>query len=166
MTALDWVLVVVWGGITLAGFWNGALRLVFGAGGLVSGLWLAVAAGGDVEAWLAGRLGEGWLAAGLGRLLPFLLCVALGLAAGWGLARTLKALHLGWLNRLAGAVLAGAVGVVLLGAILSTGASYSPQLAQACARSRIAPMLLRLLRGAQDEASATASLSAADGTGR
>ncbi len=167
MTALDWVLIVVWSGLTLAGFWNGALRLVFGAGGLISGIWLAVVGGADVAAWLARRMGEGWLAAGLGRLLPFLLCLGLGLAAGWGLARTLSALHLGWVNRLAGAALAAAVAIVLLGAVLITGVRYSPGLAAACARSRVAPVLMGLLREAQEPPpAATVAASAGTGTGR
>ena len=45
MTPLDWVLVVVWLGLTLGGFWKGAVRIIFGGGGLAAGLWLAVVAG-------------------------------------------------------------------------------------------------------------------------
>ena len=41
MTVLDWVLVVVWSGITLGGFFKGAIRIVFGFGGLALGLWSA-----------------------------------------------------------------------------------------------------------------------------
>ena len=68
MTLLDWVLVVVWLGVTLGGFWEGAVRLVFGGGGLIVGVWLAVAAGGDVAAALLEVVGVDWIAAVLGRL--------------------------------------------------------------------------------------------------
>lgn len=33
MTVLDWVLLTVWFGVTLAGFWKGAMRFVLGGGG-------------------------------------------------------------------------------------------------------------------------------------
>ena len=29
MTLIDWVLVIVWAGIALSGFWKGAVRIVF-----------------------------------------------------------------------------------------------------------------------------------------
>ena len=45
MTVVDWVLIVVWLGLTLGGFWKGAVRMIFGGGGLAVGLWLAVIAG-------------------------------------------------------------------------------------------------------------------------
>ena len=30
MTVVDWVLIVVWLGLTLGGFWKGAVRIIFG----------------------------------------------------------------------------------------------------------------------------------------
>ena len=33
MTVVDWVLVVVWLGLTLGGVWKGAVRIIFGGGG-------------------------------------------------------------------------------------------------------------------------------------
>ena len=47
MTVVDWVLVVVWLGLALGGFWKGAVRLIFGGGGLAAGVWLAVVSGAD-----------------------------------------------------------------------------------------------------------------------
>ena len=55
------------------------------------------------------------MSAAAGVILPVLLCAGLGLVAGWGFEKTLRALHLGWLNRLAGAGLAGAVAAALHG---------------------------------------------------
>jgi len=107
MTVLDWALLGVWLGFALAGFWKGAVRIVLGLGGLAAGVWIAVAAGGECAALLAPWLGEGWIVAALGRALPAIACIALCLAAGWGISKTLEALHLGWLNRLAGVLLAG-----------------------------------------------------------
>ena len=130
--------------MTLSGFWEGAVRLVFGGGGLIAGLWLAFAAGGDAAAVLEPLLGVEWLAAALGRLLPLLGCALVALAAGWGIERTLKALHLGWLNRVCGAVLAGGVAVVLLGLFLATAVRLSPTWRAWCAESVLAPRLIAL----------------------
>jgi membrane protein required for colicin V production len=142
MTVLDWVLVVLWVGLALAGFWKGAVRLIFGLGGLALGLWLAVVAGEGAEAALAGLIGAGWLAAALGRLLVVLLCTGLCLLAGWGIERTLAAVGLGWLNRLLGAALAAAVAAVLLGLLMVVAIRFSPELARLCRDSQVAQHLL------------------------
>ena len=145
MTVLDWVLLTVWFGVTLAGFWKGAMRFVLGGGGVVAGVWLAVVAGADIAHSLAPVVGEGWLAQVIGAALPLLLCVALGLVAGWGFERTLKALHLGWLNRLAGALLAGLVAAVLLAVLVIFACGVSPAFAEQVAESRLVPFLSRAL---------------------
>ncbi len=144
MIWLDWVLLVVWLGVALSGFWKGAVRIVFGLGGFVAGVALAAAAGAEVAAWLERWIGLDWLAAGLGRVLPVVACVLLGLAAGWGFERTLAALHLGWLNRLAGAALTGLGGAILLGTLLLVGSRVSPAWAGTCAASPVAQLLMGL----------------------
>ncbi len=144
MTWLDWVLLIVWLGLALSGFWKGAVRVVFGLGGFLAGILLAVAAGPNLAARLQGALGAQWLAEGLARLLPLLICVLLGFLAGWGFERTLQALHLGWLNRLAGAALAGVAGALLLGVLLLTGSQVSPAWAETCQRSEVARILVAL----------------------
>jgi len=141
---LDWVLLVVWLGVALSGFWKGAIRIVFGIGGFAAGVALAAVAGPDLAAWLGRWIGLEWLAAGLGRVLPVVACVLLGLAAGWGFERTLTALHLGWLNRLAGAVLTGLGGAILLGTLLLVGSQVSPGWAETCAASPVAQLLMGL----------------------
>jgi uncharacterized membrane protein required for colicin V production len=145
MTVLVWCLVVVWLGLALCGFWKGAVRLVFGIGGAVVGAWLALVAGPDLILLLEQYMGPLWLAAVLGYLLPFVLCLALCLAAGWDLERTITTLKMGWLNRLLGAVLAGGAAAVLLTLLLVTASSFSPTWANLCDRSLLAPYLLSLL---------------------
>ncbi len=142
MTLLDWVLVVVWAGVSLAGFWRGAVRLVLGLGGAVAGVWLAVAAGDDIGAELAGVMGPDWLAAVLGRLIPVVLCTLVAWAAGWGFERTLEALRLGWLNRLLGAAVAGVAGALLLAVLLVSAARFSPTAAAVCREARLTPWLM------------------------
>lgn len=144
MTVVDWVLIVVWLGLTLGGFWKGAVRIIFGGGGLVAGVWLAVVAGSDAEAALAGVIGVPWLAAVGGRVLLVLLCTGLALLAGWGIEHTLKALHLGWVNRLFGAALAGLVAAFLLGLLVIVAIQFSPELARLCRDSQVAQYLLWL----------------------
>jgi membrane protein required for colicin V production len=156
MTVLDWVLVVVWAGLALGGFWKGAVRLIFSGGGLVAGLWLAVVAGGDAQAVLEPLLPVAWLAAVLARLLLVLLCVGVSLLAGWGIERTLGALRLGWLNRALGAALAAAIAAVLLGMLVVVAVQFSPELARLCQESQVAQYLLWIsetLLGAVERAS-------------
>ena len=142
MTVVDWVLLVVWAGLALGGFWKGAVRIIFTGGGLVVGLWLAVVAGADAQAALEELMGVPWLSAILGRLLLVVLCAGLALLAGWGIERTLTAMRLGWLNRLLGALLASVVAAVLLGMLVVVAIQVSPELATLCRESQVAQYLL------------------------
>ena len=144
MTLLDGVLVAFWLGVTLGGLWKGAIRIVAGIGGAAVGVWLAVVAHTEVTAVLAGWTSVAWLAAALGWLAPPVLCLALAVAAGWGMERTLEALHLGWLNRLAGAALAGVVGAGLLGLLLATATAASPTVDRLWEQSMLARSLDRV----------------------
>lgn len=129
MTILDWVLVVVWTGITLGGFFKGAIRIVFGLGGVVLGLWLSVVVGPDLAVGLTGFSNSEWLTLGLAYLIPLVVVALLCLLAGWGMEKTLEALKLGCLNRLLGAALAGAAAAAVLAALLVTAVRLSPELA-------------------------------------
>ena len=144
MTVVDWVLIFVWLGLTLAGFWKGAVRIIFGGGGLAAGLWLAIIAGADAQAALEGVMGIPWLSAIVGRVLLVVLCAGLALLAGWGIEHTLKEMHLGWVNRLLGAALAGLVAAFLLGLLVIVAIQFSPELAQLCRQSQVAQYLLWL----------------------
>ena len=144
MTIVDWVLIIVWLGLTLGGFWKGAVRIIFGGGGLAAGLWLAVIAGADAQAALEGVLGIPWLSAVLGRVLLVVLCTGLAVLAGWGIEHTLKEMHLGWVNRLLGATLAGLVAAFLLGMLVVIAIQFSPELAHLCRQSQVAQYLLWL----------------------
>ncbi len=145
MTALDWVILVLWLGVALSGFWKGAIRIVFGVGGFVAGVWLALAIGPGLESRLGAVAGQEWLGVVLARLLPLVACVVLAVLAGWGIERTLAALRLGWLNRLAGAALAGALAALLMGVLLATASGLSPAWAGYCRRSVLAPRLIGLV---------------------
>jgi uncharacterized membrane protein required for colicin V production len=145
MTVLDWGLLLVWLGVALCGFWKGAIRIVFGLGGAVAGIWLAIVAGPDLTLTLEEYTHSTWVAMLLGYLLPVVSCLVICIAAGWGLERTMKALHLGWLNRLAGALLAGFTAALMLAVVLVYAARYSPALANLCKSSLLTPYLLMLL---------------------
>ena len=144
MSFLDWVLIALWSGLALGGFWKGAVRLIFGGGGLLAGVWLAVIAGANAQAALEGVIAIPWLAAILGRVLLVLLCTGLSLLAGWGIEHTLTAMHLSWLNRLFGAALAGLVAAVFLGMVVIVAIQFSPELAEICRGSVVAGYLLKL----------------------
>ncbi len=144
MSVLDVVLLIVLVGVFFSGFWKGAIRIVFSIGGFAGGLVLAVAAGPALEVQLRPLTGPVWVAVALSRILPVLVCLVLGFVAGWGLERTLRALHLNWINRLAGAVVAGMLGALVLGIILQAGAQLSQPWARVCRHSRLAPVLMRV----------------------
>lgn len=129
MTVLDWVLVVIWAGIALGGFFKGAVRIVFGLGGAALGIWLAVVVGPDLATSLTGKLNSEWLLLGLAYLIPFVIVSLLCLLAGWGIEKTLEGLKLGCLNRLLGALLAGAAGAAVLAILLVSAVRMSPELA-------------------------------------
>jgi membrane protein required for colicin V production len=129
MTILDWVLVVVWLGLTLAGFWKGAIRIVFGCGGLVLGIWLAVVVGDELVILVSRSVDQAMLAAGLAYLLPVVVVSGLCLLAGWGMEKTLEALKLGCLNRLLGALLVGTAAACMLAVLLVSAVRISPEVA-------------------------------------
>jgi uncharacterized membrane protein required for colicin V production len=135
MTVLDWVLVVVWAGITMGGFFKGAIRIVFGLGGLALGIWLAVVVAPDLALALTGRFNSEWLILGLAYLIPFAIVSVLCLLAGWGMEKTLEGLKLGCVNRGLGALLAGSVAAAVLAALLVTAVRLSPEVASMQERS-------------------------------
>jgi uncharacterized membrane protein required for colicin V production len=137
MTVLDWVLVVIWTGITLGGFFKGAVRIVFSLGGLVLGLWLAAVVGPNLAAELSDSVDHQWLASALAYIIPFAVATLLCLLAGWGMEKTLEGLKLGCVNRMFGAVLAGAAAAVVLAFLLATAARLSPELARFEERSAL-----------------------------
>ena len=148
--------------MTLGGFWKGAVRIVFGGGGLIVGLWLAIVAGGDAAAALESLIGIEWLAEALGRLLIVVACVLFGILAGWGIERTLKALHLGWLDRLCGAALAGVTGMLLLSVFLVTAMRLSPTFEELADSSLLAPRLMEFLGWAVSQEAAAEAVSAVE----
>lgn len=129
MTILDIVLVIVWAGITLGGFFKGAIRIVFGLGGVALGIWLSVVVGPDLAVSLTGLVNSEWLTLVMAYLLPLVVVSLLCLLAGWGMEKSLEALKLGCLNRFLGAALAGAAAATVLAMLLVTAVRLSPELA-------------------------------------
>ena len=135
MTILDILLVIVWAGITLGGFFKGAIRIVFGLGGVALGIWLSVVVGPDLAVSLTGLVNSEWLTLIMAYLLPLVVVALLCLLAGWGMEKTLEALKLGCVNRFLGAVLAGAAAAAVLAMLLVTAVRLSPELASMEERS-------------------------------
>ncbi|MGD8440385.1 MAG: CvpA family protein [Holophagae bacterium] len=154
MTILDWVLVVVWTGITLAGFFKGAIRIVFGLGGLALGVWLSVVTGADVAEMIAAHVPQHVVAVGLGYLVPWLVVSVLCAIAGWGMERALDALGLGCVNRVLGAALAGVAAAVVLGLLLLTVVRLSPEIAAVEHRSVLLEWVERAVEHSVDDADA------------
>jgi membrane protein required for colicin V production len=147
MTVLDWVLLCTVLGIALGGFWKGAVRLVFGIGGLLAGLWLAVTAGDPVALALVELLpvSVSWIGTVVGPILLFAVGAGVFFIAGWGIDRTLEGLRLGWLNRAAGALVAFVVGTLMIGVLMVMAARSSPSFAAQCRRSVIVSSVFDLV---------------------
>ena len=135
MTILDWVLVVVWAGITMGGFFKGAVKIVFSFGGLVLGLWLSVVVGPELRNVMAGSIDSQWLAVALAYAIPMVIVTGLCLLAGWGMEKSLEELKLGCVNRLFGAALAGFAAAAVLAVLLVTAVRLSPEIAELQQRS-------------------------------
>ena len=69
MTVLDWAILLLCLGVTLSGFWDRAVRLVFGGRGAIAGVWLALSVGGEAARGIQPVIGVHWLAAVLGPML-------------------------------------------------------------------------------------------------
>ena len=76
MTILDIVLVVVWAGITLGGFFKGAIRIIFGLGGVALGIWLSVVVAPDLALSLTGLVNSEWLTLILAYLVPLVVVMS------------------------------------------------------------------------------------------
>jgi len=150
MTILDIVLVVVWAGITLGGFFKGAIRIVFGLGGVALGIWLSVIVGADLAISLTGLVNSERLTLVMAYLLPLAVVSLLCLLAGWGMEKSLEALKLGCLNRLLGAGLAGAAAAAVLAILLVTAVKLSPELAAMEERSMLLPRVQAAMGWAVD----------------
>ena len=150
MTILDIVLVVVWAGITLGGFFKGAIRIVFGLGGVALGIWLSVIVGADLAVSLTGLVNSERLTLVMAYLLPLAVVSLLCLLAGWGMEKSLEALKLGCLNRLLGAGLAGAAAAAVLAILLVTAVKLSPELAAMEERSMLLPRVQAAMGWAVD----------------
>jgi len=119
--AMDIALAVVVVGCALAGLW-GALRLVTGLAAAVA----AVAAGRWV-APAAATLASGGTPPSSGvRVVAVVVCALIAAVVVWvaarGLHKALQALRLGWLDRLAGMVVAGGLAALVLGVLLALAA--------------------------------------------
>ena len=169
MTILDIVLVIVWAGITLGGFFKGAIRIVFGLGGVALGIWLSVVVGPDLAVSLTGLVNSEWLTLILAYLLPLVVVALLCLLAGWGMEKTLEALKLGRVNRFLGAALAGAAAAAVLAMLLVTAVRLSPELAAMEERSvllaRVQSAMGWTVDAREDEAQETDAPAATDEAG-
>jgi len=122
MPAMDTLILLVVGGCAVLGMIWGAVRLAtlvaaVGAG-VLAGRWA-----GPSAAQLVGGAAQG----GSGRMLS-IAAVALAAAilvwlAGKGIRRALKALHLGWVDRLAGLAVGAAAAVLVLALLLGLAAT-------------------------------------------
>jgi len=145
VTLLDIAILLVWLGLALCGFWKGAVRIVFGVGGVVAGVATALVVGDRLASEIAVHIANELVADVLGRAVPLLGCVVVFVLAGWGIERTLRSLRLNWANRLLGAVLTGVVGALAVALLLSIAADASPAWAAACSESALLPWVQRLL---------------------
>jgi len=140
MNWVDIVIILVAIGYAFSGFSQGAVRTVIGLVGLVVGIYLA----GQFYTQLAAALfasDQGW-----GPVVAWaVIFVIVNVAAtiiGWVLSRVVKAVLLGWVDKLVGLAIGAVVGLLTCAALLAVVMKYLPGTNATIAGSGLATFLL------------------------
>ena len=150
MNWLDVVILAITIPFGIFGLWKGAIRAVFGVGGLIGGIALA----GHFYRPLAGILfPSGAIWSGIAAYALILIAtLVIASVIGWFIAKLVHIVMLGWLDRLIGFILGAVVGSMLCAAILAILGKYLPGMETVITQSGVArflmgqfPLLLALL---------------------
>jgi membrane protein required for colicin V production len=144
MNALDVAIVVVGGFGVLSGLGRGVLRMATSIVALVVGIYFA-----SLYYPAARQLTLRYipvtptLAAVIGYAIVFLLVVTIVQMAGGVLMRLVRTVNLGWVDRLAGGVVGGAIALALTGLALMLLTAALPSSNTVLRHSQLAPPVLR-----------------------
>ena len=127
MAGVDWAIVIVLALSTLGGLSQGFFRVVFSLGGLVLGLVLAAWNYGRAAASLMPLVHNRTAADAIGFLLIALVVMVVAGVIGVVLAKTVRRMGLGCLDRLAGAAVGFVQGVVLVTLVILVAVAFFPR---------------------------------------
>ncbi len=145
MNWVDIIIVIILAVGLGKGLANGFVRGIFGIAALVLGIVIAAANYEEVVNTLFSRLQIGADArAILGFLLVFVVVLILVSVVGRIIAKALKLVSLGWMDRLAGSVLGLLMASLFTGVLLLLVAMAGLQTNAGLARSVVAPMVIRV----------------------
>jgi membrane protein required for colicin V production len=148
MNPLDMVFLGILAVSLIYSTWKGFVRDVFSLVGIAGGFFLAARFYPHVAGWLRAWVGTPWVAALVGCVVVFL-ATFLGVSlVGRMLGRSLKLIHLGWLDRTAGFGFGLVKGAILCMGLVLALASILPSRTPILAESRLAPVLIRAAKEA------------------
>lgn len=140
MNWVDIIIILITLGYAYSGFSQGAIRTAIGLIGLVAGIVLAGQFYPQVSAALFGS-GQGW-----GPVVAWVIIFAIvNVAAaiiGWVLSRVVKAVLLGWVDKLVGLAVGAVVGLLTCAALMAVVMKYLPGTDATIAGSGLAAFLL------------------------
>jgi uncharacterized membrane protein required for colicin V production len=124
---MDVVILVVVCGCAIVGLWWGVVRMAAWVLAVIAALAAGRWAGPAAADLIAGGGAPGSGTRLFATAVAALLAAVLVLLAGLGIRRALKALHLSWLDRLAGMVIGGGGAALILALLLALAASRGHQ---------------------------------------
>lgn len=140
MNWVDVIIVLVAIGYAFSGFSQGAIRTVVGFIGLIAGIAVAGRFYQELGVGLFGSA-QGWEPV-VAWLIIFAVINIAAAVIGWVLSRVVKAVLLGWVDRLVGLAVGAIIGLLTCAALLAVVMKYLPDTNAIIAGSGLATFLL------------------------
>ncbi len=140
MNWVDIIIILVTLGYAFSGFSQGAIRTIVGLIGLIAGIVLAGRFYPQLSVGLFGT-SQGWEPV-VAWVIIFAVVNIAAAVVGWVLARVVKAVMLGWVDKLIGLVIGVFVGLLTCAALLAVVMKYLPATDATIAGSGLATFLL------------------------
>lgn len=115
MTIVDFVIIVAILASILVGVIRGIVREAIAIAALLLAIWAALHLGPYAGGWLGGSMGSTELEMWAGRFLVFIIILAIGALAGWGVSKIVRMAGLSGTDRYLGGVFGLIRAVVLIG---------------------------------------------------
>lgn len=139
MNWLDWAIVALAALSAFGGLRQGAIRQVCNFAGLILGIFLA-------GRWHHGFANAVFAGQSWGQIAAYIIIVvligAIALGIGWGVARVVSNVMLGWVDRLVGGLVGFFVGLISCAALVAIVAQYVPPARETIAQSGLSRLLL------------------------
>lgn len=121
MTIVDLLIIVMIFASVVLGAIRGIVRETIAIAALLLAIWAALHLGPYAGAWLGGSLGSSEIEMWAGRFLVFIIILALGALAGWGVSKIIRMAGLTGTDRSLGGLFGLARAIVLIGLFVLLG---------------------------------------------